>query len=663
MSPEQVRAQAVDERSDIFSFGVVLYEMLSGRRAFAGDSTVETMNAILTMDPPPLDAGERPLPPVIERIVRRCLEKRPADRFHSAHDVALALEAISGTSTGVQAIAALPSPRRSWRLTAVVAAALLVAAAVAYPLLTPRAPVQPMFKRLTFRRGTVTGARFVRGATDVVYSARWQGAVSDVLSVRAGSAESLSVGQPKTSVLAVSSKQELALMQDPRLSSGFPVGTLAAVQVGSGARQLVNNVRSADYPPDDANIVYADWDGERSQVVAGVGGPVIYRPQAMVLTVRCAPRGNLVASFEVSAGANRSGLHVFDRSGGRAREIVQGDVSGFGWSPDASEIFVSEQTDAGQSTISALSLDGRRRILWRGPGKVELQDVAADGTLLVTMSEEETGVLVQRDGTPTATDFGWLDNSIALDVSPSADALVLTTAFGDGGSYFVRKLDGSPAVRIGAGTGLAWSHDGAGILARTDPYHYVLAPVGPGAPRELAHPDVWSIWGWFLSDGRILINGRARDGSWRFFLLDMSGRVTPIGPEGADHWIGQHVVSDDDKLVASFPSGKNHVAPGIVFPIDGGPTMTVKGMSPSEAIIRFTPDGRRVLVYDRDMLPVRIYAVDFRSGERTLWREFSPPDPTGVDGFPAIVMSPGGGVVAYNYRRVLSTLYLISGLK
>ena len=149
---------------------------------------------------------------------------------------------------------------------------------------------------------------------------------------------------------------------------------------------------------------------------------------------------------------------MFDRSGGRAREIVQGDVSGFGWSPDASEIFVSEQTDAGQSTISALSLDGRRRILWRGPGKVELQDVAADGTLLVTMSEEETGVLVQRDGTPTATDFGWLDNSIALDVSPSADALVLTTAFGDGGSYFVRKLDGSPAVRIGAGTGLAWSH-------------------------------------------------------------------------------------------------------------------------------------------------------------------------------------------------------------
>ena len=663
MSPEQVRAQAVDERSDIFSFGVVLYEMLTGRRAFSGDSTVETMNAVLTADPPPLDGGDRPLPPAVERIVRRCLEKRPLDRFHSAHDVALALEAISGTSTGTEIGAAVPAPRRSWWVTAVALAAIVVAAAVAYPLITPRSLPAPTFKRLTFRRGTVTGARFAHGTTDVVYSARWQGAVSQVFNVRTGSTESLPLGQPNTSVLAVSSRQEVAVIQEPRLSSGFPVGTLAAMQAGGGARQLANKVRSADYTSDDATIVYADWDGERSQVVSSVGGPSIYRSQAMILGVRAAPRGNSIATFEVSAGAGGTGIRVFDRSGGQAREILRGEVSGFGWSPDGSEIIVSEQTGEGQSTISALSLDGRRRMLWRGPGRVELQDVAADGTLLVTMSDQETGVLVQRDGRPIATDFGWLDNSIALDVSPAADALVLTTVLGDAGSYFVRKLDGSPAVRIGAGSGLAWSPDGTRILATKDPYHHVLVPVGPGASRELAHPDVWSIWGWFLSDGRILINGRARDGSWRFFLMDMSGRVTPIGPDGADHWIGQHVVSDDDKLVAGFPSGKNSIAPGIVFPIDGGPTMTVKGMAPTEAVIRFTPDSRGLLVYDRDTLPVRIYAVDFRTGERTLWREFSPPDPTGIDGFPQIVMTSGGSVVGYNYHRVLSTLYLISGVK
>ena len=95
MSPEQVRGEAVDPRSDIFSFGAVLYEMLSGVRAFRRDSAVETMNAILKEDPPDLSGTGRGISPALARIVRRCLEKRPGDRFHSAHDVALALEAVS----------------------------------------------------------------------------------------------------------------------------------------------------------------------------------------------------------------------------------------------------------------------------------------------------------------------------------------------------------------------------------------------------------------------------------------------------------------------------------------------------------------------------------------------------------------------------------------
>ena len=97
MSPEQVRGQAVDHRSDVFSFGAVFYEMLAGRRAFRGDSAVETMNAILTEEPPDLsDAGSRPVTPGLERIVRRCLEKDPAHRFQNARDLGFAIEAVSG---------------------------------------------------------------------------------------------------------------------------------------------------------------------------------------------------------------------------------------------------------------------------------------------------------------------------------------------------------------------------------------------------------------------------------------------------------------------------------------------------------------------------------------------------------------------------------------
>ena len=95
MSPEQVRGEAVDARSDIFSFGTVFYEMLAGRRAFRGASSAETLSSILRDDPPSLLTADRPVPPGLERIVRRCLEKTPEERFRSAHDLALALEALS----------------------------------------------------------------------------------------------------------------------------------------------------------------------------------------------------------------------------------------------------------------------------------------------------------------------------------------------------------------------------------------------------------------------------------------------------------------------------------------------------------------------------------------------------------------------------------------
>ena len=98
MSPEQVRAKPVDARSDLFSFGVILYEMLSGRKAFHGESAAETMSAIAKDDPPDLTETNRSVSPALERIVRHCLEKNPAARFQSARDLAFNLEAITGTS-------------------------------------------------------------------------------------------------------------------------------------------------------------------------------------------------------------------------------------------------------------------------------------------------------------------------------------------------------------------------------------------------------------------------------------------------------------------------------------------------------------------------------------------------------------------------------------
>src|SRR5438477_6246518 len=112
MSPEQVKGRPVDHRSDIFSFGAILYEMLSGRRAFHGESAAETMSAILKEDPPDLSSTNQNISPALERLVNHCLEKSPESRFHSASDLAFALEAISGSSGAsgqtMTAMSALP---------------------------------------------------------------------------------------------------------------------------------------------------------------------------------------------------------------------------------------------------------------------------------------------------------------------------------------------------------------------------------------------------------------------------------------------------------------------------------------------------------------------------------------------------------------------------
>src|SRR5947208_11719070 len=155
MSPEQLRGKTADHRSDIFSFGAILYEMLSGKRAFRGDSMAETMSAILREDPPDLSVTNKTISPALERVVHHCLEKNPDERFHSARDLAFAIESLSGTATSsgqtMTAMTSLSSRSRiSKKLPWIVAALFALALIAALP-----------FVFLYFRRAT-EGVRAVR---------------------------------------------------------------------------------------------------------------------------------------------------------------------------------------------------------------------------------------------------------------------------------------------------------------------------------------------------------------------------------------------------------------------------------------------------------------------------------------------------------------------
>ena len=185
MSPEQVRALPADHRSDIFSFGLVLYEMLTGRQAFRSDSAIETMSAILKADPPRMADHAADLPPALERIVLHCLEKSPDERFQSARDIAFDLESLSGSSVS-RALDA-PAPKSTLWKRAAVASALVAAGVLIFVAGRSSAPNdRPTFEALTFRRGGIGVARFAPDGRTVVYSATWDGTPPTLYTVQPG---------------------------------------------------------------------------------------------------------------------------------------------------------------------------------------------------------------------------------------------------------------------------------------------------------------------------------------------------------------------------------------------------------------------------------------------------------------------------------------------
>src|SRR5262249_12626970 len=261
MSPEQVKGKEADARSDIFAFGAILYEMLAGKRAFHGDSAAETMSAILREDPPDLSATNQALAPGLGRVVRHCLEKNPEQRFHSAHDLAFDLEALSGVSAPRVAPTAVSAPSRTLAKAPVwVALATLIAGLVAGRWVWKQAAqAPPAFHRLTYGRGSIGGnARFAPDGHTVVYAASWDGAREPQLySVRVDSFESLLLPLKCVALESISRSGEMLVLKILHRSVGYArIGTLSQTPLSASApRDLLEDVSSASWSPDGSAIV------------------------------------------------------------------------------------------------------------------------------------------------------------------------------------------------------------------------------------------------------------------------------------------------------------------------------------------------------------------------------------------------------------------------
>jgi eukaryotic-like serine/threonine-protein kinase len=273
MSPEQVRGRSADHRSDLFSFGAILYEMISGKRAFHGETSADTMSAILKEETPELSETARNVPPGLERIVRHCLEKHPAQRFQSAGDLAFDLEALTdvsaATKSGAQA-AVQQASVGTWRRQLAAAAGLIAVAAAMLGLgwwlgrgkgATPLAE----YKQITFRTGFIGNARYTPDGS-IVYSASWDGGDFQLYLARTDDTVSRELGLKRAELLAISKSGELAVRLNTVFLSGYArIGTLARVPLGGGTpREVLENVQDADWSADGDSMAVVRFVPENS---------------------------------------------------------------------------------------------------------------------------------------------------------------------------------------------------------------------------------------------------------------------------------------------------------------------------------------------------------------------------------------------------------------
>ncbi|HEY6146436.1 MAG TPA: protein kinase, partial [Thermoanaerobaculia bacterium] len=331
MSPEQASGRPVDYRSDQFSLGSILYETVSGTKAFERKTAAETMSAIIRDEPEPLARLRPDVAPPLRWIIERCLAKDPEERYASTRDLARELagvrDHISEISGGVEAAAGAKAPRgrRLWPLAAgaVLLAAGIAAGVLATKALSKPAAQAPLFRRLTFRRGGIANARFAPDGRTVVYAARWGGESNKLFLTRSDSPESRPFDFPTADILAISPSGEMAILFGTQA-----LGVLARAPLSGGAaRQVIDGVpyASADWAPDGKDLVIAHAVAGHLRLEYPIGKPILESATQSFSSPRFSPAGDRIAFYATDDLGNMS-LDVARSSGQERRTLWAGTM-------------------------------------------------------------------------------------------------------------------------------------------------------------------------------------------------------------------------------------------------------------------------------------------------------------------------------------------------
>lgn len=664
MSPEQVRGKPLDHRSDIFSFGAILYEMLAGQRAFRGDTAADTITAILSNDPLEATGTQRPISPVMERIVHHCLEKDPDMRYQSATDLAFDLQELSGLSETAQAAAAARPKRLRWpRVLAVLVA---VAALVGFFLIRNSGVVSPpVYQRLTFLRGTVWSARFAPDGQSVLYSASWNGKPIDIFTTRPEGTEFRSLNLENAELLAISSSGNMAILLKRRyFAQLISVGILAEMPLSGGApREILEDVQQADWAPDGTSLAVVRIASGRTRLEFPAG-KLLFETDGWITYPRVSPKGDKVAFFEHQVpGDNRGWVSVVDLAGKRKR--LSGEwvsEQGLAW-PNENEIWFAASKAGESHGLYAVSLSGAERVVTRAPVSLMLHDISPTGDVLLSSGNEVTDFIGLAPGEDKERDLSWLDWGSVRDMSSDGKEFIFThygEKSGKNYSIYLRKTDGSAAVRLGDGNGWALSPDEKWVLATLPASpQIILLPTGAGEVKRVEKYRIEEYGlgaAWFPDGQRILFIGRESGHAMRCYMQPVQGGApSPVTPEGVT---GTAISPDGKYLVASDERGNQ-----AVYPIAGGVARPIPELGAGDQVIRWTQDGNSLYFFRATQSPIRVYKLVLATGQKLLWREIIPSDPTGILRFVRLFLTADGKNYIYGITRNISNLYRVQKLK
>jgi Tol biopolymer transport system component len=637
MSPEQVRGLDVDSRSDLFAFGAVLYEILSGRRAFQRDTPAETMTAILKEDPPELVAAIGDLPPALDRIVRRCLEKSPTERFQSARDLAFALENLTGStaSTGARAAhtgAAAPRGRAlGWAALAILALAAGAAAGWwAHARLETAPPSTGTLAQLTDFPGIERSPSLSADGKTVVYASNASGNF-DIYSLRVGGRNpiDLTADSPDGDVMpALSPAGDQIAFRSERSGGGiFVMGA-----TGESIRRLTDFGYDPSWSPDGKELVVSSIGASSPFERSGIGKLVVVTMAtgarrtldiaSDAMQPSWSPHGHRIAFWGVERATGRRDLWTIAADGSgpalRATEDAAVDWNPV-WAPDGGQLyFVSDR--AGVMNLWRIAIDERSGRPLGAPAPVSVPtsyidgfSIAKDGRLIFAATDRRS-TLRRLDFDPqreavTGDPVTLLQSPRtfrALDWSPDGQMLVFSN-FGSTDNLYLVRADGTGYRQLtddgSRNRGPRWYADGLRILFysnRGGTYQaWTIKPDG-GAPQQITN----------LRSG-VILPIRSPHGDRLAFTQSMSSQWVMAEPRSPGDERVIEVPPNPDRVNTMNPSSWSpdgsrialfELLPGVADPkmyVYDLSTKTYSRLPAAGASPAWLPDGRRLLFSTR----------------------------------------------------------------